>query len=180
MADTIRKAAVLGYPDKPDTRTDLEMVRSRKTAASGTLGRPRTKGGGHEPVSIINSAVESVMDLIDGLHLFAPITRGALGTGAGLSCEVAPSSPSEVYMDKNKFIPVDLTINGKHTNLETLSDAMNGIHESLTMMKSYPYGEDWAIVDISTYTEPQIVEREESNAWFMASSLSVKIQTMKE
>ena len=131
-------------------------------------------------MSIINEAVDAVMDLIDSLDLYAPITRGALGTGSSLCCEVAPSSPSEVYLDKNKYIPLDLTINGKHTDLQTLSDAMNTIHESLTMLKGYPSGDEWQIVDISTYTEPQIIGREPDNSWFMASSLSVKIKTEKE
>ena len=132
------------------------------------------------PKSVINAAVESVMDLIDALKPFASIRRGALGTGAGLCCEIAPSSPFEVYLDKNQYIPLDLTINGKHSNLETLSETMNGIHESLTMMTEYPTGEGWAVVDISTYTEPQVIGRENDNDWIMASSLSVKIQTTKE
>lgn len=129
--------------------------------------------------SVINQAVEKVMDLIDALELFSLITRGALGTGNGLVCEVAPSSPSEVYLDKNQYITVDLTINGKHSNLETLSDAMNTIHESLTMLRGYPYSTDWQIVDIVTLTEPQVIGREENNDWIMASSLGVKVLTMK-
>ena len=131
-------------------------------------------------MSIINEAVEAVMDLIDGLGLYASITRGALGTGASLCCEVAPSSPSEVYLDKNQYIPLDLTINGKNSDLETLSEAMNAIHEALTMLTEYPTGDEWQIVDISTYTEPQVIGREPDNAWVMASSLSVKIKTEKE
>lgn len=129
--------------------------------------------------SIINQAVEKVMDLIDSLNLYALITRGALGTGNGLVCEVAPSSPTEVYLDKNQYITVDLTINGKHSDLELLSDSMNLIHESLTMLKEYPYSENWQIVDIVTLTEPQIIGREENNDWIMASSLGVKVLTMK-
>lgn len=129
--------------------------------------------------SIINQAVEKVMDLIDSLNLYAMITRGALGTGNSLVCEVAPSSPSEVYLDKNQYITVDLTINGKHSDLELLSDSMNLIHESLTMLKEYPYSENWQIVDIVTLTEPQIIGREENNDWIMASSLGVKVLTMK-
>ena len=129
--------------------------------------------------SIINQAVEKVMDLIDSLNLYALITRGALGTGNSLVCEVAPSSPSEVYLDKNQYITVDLTINGKHSDLEVLSDSMNLIHESLTMLKEYPYSENWQIVDIVTLTEPQVIGREENNDWIMASSLGVKVLTMK-
>ena len=130
--------------------------------------------------SILNQAVESVMDLIDALSLFATITRGALGTGDCLSCEIGPSAPSEVYLDKNQYIPVDLTINGKHSNLQTLSDAMNMIHENLTMLRQYPSGSAWEIVDISTMTEPQVIGREQDNRWMMASALLVKIATSIE
>lgn len=128
----------------------------------------------------INEAVDAVMDLIDALKLFAGITRGALGTGNDLCCEIGPSSPSEVYLDKNQYIPLDLTINGKHSNLGTLSDDMNRIHESLTMMTDYPIGENWSIADITTYTEPQVIGREADNKWMMASSLQVKLYTQGE
>ena len=127
--------------------------------------------------SVLNQAVDSVIELIDALNLFTSICRGALGTGDGLCCEVGPTSPESVFLDKNKYIPVDLTINGKHENLRTLSDAMNAIHESLTMKTSYPYGDNWHIVDITTMTEPQIIGREDGNQWVMASSLLVKVCT---
>ena len=115
------------------------------------------------------------MDLIDALGLYSTLSRGALGTGNGICCEIGPSVPDEVYLDKNQHIFIDLTINGKHTNLQTLSDAMNSIHESLTFKKEYPYDTDWRMTDITTLTEPQIITREEGNAWVMASSLAVKI-----
>ena len=129
--------------------------------------------------SIINQAIEAVMDLIDALSLFAPITRGALSAGDSLSCEIGPTSPETVWLDKNKYIPVDLTINGKHGNLQTLSDSMNLIHENLTMMREYPTGSEWQIVDIATLTEPQVIGREQDNKWMMASALTVKVATSK-
>lgn len=127
--------------------------------------------------SIINQAVEAVAGLINGLSLFATMTRGALGTGNYLSCEIGPTSPEIVFLDKNKYIPIDFTINGKNDDLLTLSDAMNHIHESLTMLREYPSGDNWEIVDISTMTEPQIIAREDNNAWIMASALTVNVYT---
>ena len=127
--------------------------------------------------SIINLAIESVMDLINALWLFANISRGALGTGNGLCCEIGPTSPETVFLDKHQYIPVDLTINGKHDNLQTLSDAMNKIHESLTMAFSYPSGNGWEIVDITTMTEPQVIGKEQDNRWMMASAVNVKVYT---
>ena len=128
-------------------------------------------------MSILNEAVEAAMDLIDSLDLFAPITRGALGTKSGLCCEVAPSTAQETYLDKNRYIPIDLTINGKHENLQTLSEAMNKIHEELPTMTDYTAGNGWQIVDITTATLPQIIGREANNIWIMASSLTVKVAT---
>lgn len=131
----------------------------------------------YQGTTIINQAVEAVAGLINALGLFANIYRGALGTGSGLCCEVGPTYPEAVYLDKNKYVPVDLTINGKHTDFKTLSEAMNKIHESLTMLRSYPRGTGWQIVDITTATEPQVIERESEGAWLMASSLYVKVAT---
>ena len=128
-------------------------------------------------MSIINAAIEAVMDLIDALGLYANISRGALGINEGLCCEIGPTSPDSVFLDKNQYIPIDLTINGKHGNLQTLSEAMNMIHQSLTMMTEYPYGDDWGIVDITTLTEPQVIGRESGNNWVMASALLVKVAT---
>lgn len=125
-------------------------------------------------MSVINEVVEAVMDLIDETGAFANITRGALPTGNGLSCEVGPTAPEAVYLDKNTYTPLDLTINGKHSSLRTLQDTMWHIHEHLTRLKQYPEDFKWQIVDITTKTNPQIIDREGNNAWIMASSLNIK------
>ena len=127
--------------------------------------------------SIINQAIEAVMGIINGMNLYAGITRGALSTGNSMSCEIGPTGPETVWFDKNQYIPIDLTINGKHENLQTLSDTMNLIHENLTMMTEYPTGNRWQITDIATLTEPQVIGREQDNRWMMASALSVRIAT---
>ena len=128
--------------------------------------------------SILNIAIENVMDMIAALGLFAAIHRGALPTGNDLSCEIGPTTPETVWLDKNKYIPIDLTINGKNTNLQTLTDALNKIDHDLTMARSYPSGNGWEIVDISTLTEPQVIGREDNGQWLMASALLVKIATL--
>lgn len=123
--------------------------------------------------SIINQVVEAVIGLMNGLDLFATVTRGALPTGIGITCEVGPSSALETYLSKDTLVPLDVTINGKHPNLKTLSDALNRIHSSLTRRTAYPSGNGWQITDITNNTLPQRIGREENNEWLMASSLSV-------
>ena len=126
-------------------------------------------------MSAINEAIEAVIGLMNDTEPFAPVTRGALPTGIGLVCQLGPSTPDAVYLDKNSYIPLDITLNGKHPDLQTLSETMNAIHSSLTRATEYPEGDGWKIVDITTYTLPQIVDREDNNEWLMASSLSVKV-----
>lgn len=125
--------------------------------------------------SKLNAAVEAVMELIDAMDNFAPITRGALGTSDGLTCEIAPSMPLEVYYDKNTFVPLTLALNGKHHNLQTLSDTLTNIIDTLTRRTAYPAGDGWEIVDITSGNLPRIIGREDNNAWLMAGDLIVKI-----
>lgn len=131
-------------------------------------------------MSVINDAVEAVMDMIDGLDLFAPITRGALGTDSGLACEIAPSMPSEVYMDKDSFTPLSLVLNGKNGDLQTVSDALNTIIDNLTRRTEYPAGNGWEIVDITSGTLPRIIGREPDNKWLMAGNITVKLYRKDE
>ena len=125
--------------------------------------------------SKLNLAVEAVMDMIDALEPFATITRGALGIGNGLSCEIAPSMVDSVFMDKNTYIPVTLALNGKHTDLQILSDTLNNIMDTLTRYTSYTSGNGWEIVDITNGNLPRVIGREDNNQWLMACDLVVKI-----
>ena len=127
-----------------------------------------------ETGSAMNEVVEQDIGIINGLDVFATMTRGALPTGPGLVCEPGPTTPNEVYLDKSQYIPLDLTINGKHGNLKTLSNDMALIFEDLTRRKTYPSGTGWQIVDIAAYTWPEVIGRESNNQWLMAGSLSVR------
>ena len=132
--------------------------------------------------SVQNRVVAAVMDLIDGMNNFAQIRRGALGTDPGLVCEVAPSTVESVFMDKNSYVVLDLTLNGKHSNLETLSTTLNNIVDNLTRRLEYPAGEGFEIVDISHGAPPlpTIVTREDNGEWIMAASVFVKYYRREE
>lgn len=127
-------------------------------------------------MSVINDVVEAVIGLMNDntLSELQTVTRGALPIGAGIVCEIGPSTISEMYLDKNTFVPLDLTINGKHPNMKTLSDRINNIHSALTRKRTYPEGNGWQIVDIKTESLPQVIGREQNNDWLMASGLTVE------
>lgn len=125
-------------------------------------------------MSVINEVLESVIALMNATHPFATVTRGALPTGNGLTCEISPGMPETVFMDKNRACIIGVTLNGKHANLKTVSDAMNTIHSALTRAMDYPQAESWQITDILNNTLPAIIGREQNNEWLMASQLTVK------
>lgn len=124
--------------------------------------------------SVINEVLEAVIGMMNATNPFATVTRGALPTGQGLVCEIGPSIPDELYFDKNTVIPLDVTLNGKHKNLKTLTDAMNGIHSALTRTRVYPSSERWQIIDIQNQNLPEIIDREQNNDWLSASALTVR------
>ena len=130
--------------------------------------------------SVLNLAVEAVMNMIDALGNFATITRGALGIDKGLSCEIAPSMVDTVFMDKNTYIPLTLALNGKHDDLQVLSDTLNNIMDSLTRSKVYTSGNGFEIVDITNGNLPRVIGREDNNQWLMACDLIVKIYRKDE
>ena len=125
--------------------------------------------------SKINAAIEAVMAIINGMGNFSTIRLGALCNDNGLSCEIAPSVVDSVFMDKNTYIPITLAINGKHSNLETLSDTLNNIMDTLTRLKEYPSGDGWEIVDITNGNVLRVIDRENNNMWLMNCDIVVKI-----
>jgi hypothetical protein len=167
-----------------------EVLNTEPETGSGTEPETGTNTGtgtgtGTEPepstsTSIINQAVESVMDLIDAMGNFSDITRGALGTTPSLTCEISPYTPLTVFMDKNTYHALTLAINGKHSGLQTLSDTLNNIVDTLTRRKEYPYGNGWEIVDITPGMMPRIIGREDNSDWLMACDISIKIYRKDE
>lgn len=127
--------------------------------------------------SKIDLATEAVITLINAMDNFATMTRGALGTGNGLCCEIAPSVYSAVYLDKSTYTPLTLAINGKHTDLQVLTNTLNDITHTLSRMTEYPTGDGWQIVDITSGNLPRVIGREPNNAWLMASDIIVKVHT---
>ena len=126
--------------------------------------------------SVINEVMEAVIGLMNATSPFSTVTRGALPTTEGITCEVGPTVTSDLYWDKNTFVPLDVTINAKHPNMKTVSDALNNIHSVLTRAKVYPedtVNNRWQIADIKTSTLPRIIGREDNNDWLMASGLSI-------
>ena len=126
----------------------------------------------------ILEAIEDVIAMCNEAQTMATVRRGALATGAGITCEIGPSVPDTHFLNKSIVVPVDLTFNGKSDNLKTVLQAMDDIHYNLTRRTVYPAGVGWEIVDITDATLPQVIGRESNNDWLLASSLTVRVHIM--
>lgn len=120
-----------------------------------------------------NEVLEETIRLMNETGAFAKVTRGALPTGNGITCEISPSMVLHNFLDKESVIPLEITLNGKHANLRTVTEAMNKIHLWLTRKRAYPAGIGWQIVDIRNGMMPEIIGREQNNEWLLASTLTV-------
>ena len=130
-------------------------------------------------MNVIDAAIDATIAMMNALDPFATVTRGALPTGDGIVCEISPTYNAEIYLDKGARIPVSLTLNGKHHNLQTLSGALNEIHDALTKIhdpSGYPSDTGWQVIDMTTTLFPRIIGRESDNAWVMASEISVNLE----
>lgn len=126
-------------------------------------------------MSVVDSVVEAVIELIRDTKPFARVTRGQLPTkGAGLACEIGPSAYTNLHWNKDSDVILNLTLNGKHKDLQKLSNTLNDIHSLLTRRTEYPSGDAWQILDIQNGINPQQIGREASGEWLMASSLNIK------
>ena len=128
----------------------------------------------YQATSAINQVLEAVMQLMTEAGAFATVTRGALPTHAGITCELDPTRPSAMHYDKNTVIPLGVVVNGKHADLMTLTDTLNNIFGTLTRARSYPSAAAWQIVNIEAYSLPRVIGREDNNDWLAAGALSVK------
>ena len=130
--------------------------------------------------SWVNLAIEAVATMINAMSNFATMTFGPLGTDNGLCCQLAPSNAQEIYLDKNGYFQVTLALNGKHTNLQTLTNTLNNIMDTLTRKKTYTSGTGWQIVDITNGVLPRLIGREDNGSWVMACDVIIKIYRKDE
>ena len=78
-------------------------------------------------------------------------------------------------MDKNSYTSLTLALNGKHDDLQVLSDALNNITDTLSRKKEYTSGTGWQIVDITSGNLPRVIGREDNNSWLMACDIIIKL-----
>lgn len=125
-------------------------------------------------MSVINDVLLSVLGIAQIEGLYATIRIGALPADDGLSIAIGAGGPETTFLTKGMSYEIDCVINGKHSNAQIVSDALNDIHQALTQTKEYPQTETYQINDIATIATPDYMGREDNGQILYGSSIRVR------
>lgn len=123
-------------------------------------------------MSVINDVLIAVIGMMP--RKYSPVTIGAMPADNGIACAIANGAPEGTFMTKGMAYQFNLVLNGKHASQQTVSDALNDIHQALTQTKEYPYTDTYQITDIDTISSPSYLGREENKQYLYGSSLRVR------
>lgn len=131
-------------------------------------------------MSVINEVLLAVIAMAQTDNLYANIKIGAMPESNGISMYVGAGAPENTFMDKGFEYEIRVTCNGKHSSAQTVSDALNDIHQRLTQSKDYPSANGWQITDINTNSTPSYIEVDNGNRQTLYGSvLGVKFYYKK-
>lgn len=124
-------------------------------------------------MTVYNDVLLAVIQLAEQTNPYASIVIGPLPPDNGISIAWS-TGQLETHWDKRAAVTMQAVLNGKNSNAQTVADALNLIHTTLSMTTTYPEAENYQITNISTNSPPCYIGREENNQWLYGSSLTVK------
>ena len=124
---------------------------------------------------MISGIMAKIADAVDALNLYANIVYGSDPPENGICMIQAAGAPTEKHLDANMLYRLSVLLNGKHSNQQTLLDALTQIHTALTKRNDFSdfSTTDAQVLSIMTTSSPQIIGREQNNQWIAGSSFEV-------
>ncbi len=126
-------------------------------------------------MNFIGEVIDLIADLAETTEPYADIVYGSDPPLNGICMIQNGGYAQETHLDKGMLYSVPVLINGKHTNQQTVLDALTAIHEALTKKTNYNDVSTDAVqvVDIATTAAPSIIGREQNKQWIAGSSIGV-------
>lgn len=124
-------------------------------------------------MAVYDDVLLAAQSLAQSAQTFAVPSIGPLPPDDGISLMWA-SSVYNPFFDKLAAVELTAVVNGKSTDQQAVSEALNQIHTTLSMMKAYPQSNNYQITNIETLSAPAYIGREENAQWLYGSSLRVK------
>ena len=119
--------------------------------------------------------MDKIATAADALGLYATIVYGSDPPENGICMIQAAGAPTEKHFDTGMLYRLSVLLNGKHSNQQTLLDALTQIHTMLTKRNDFSdFSTTGAqVLSIMTTASPQIIGREQNNQWIAGSSFEV-------
>lgn len=126
-------------------------------------------------MNFIDEMIGKVVDLAETTEPYSSIVFGSDPPLNGICMIRNGGYAPETHLDKGMMYSVPVLLNGKHTNLQTVQDALTAIHAALTKHDNYNDVSTDAVqvVAITTTAAPSVIGREQNNQWICGSSLDV-------
>ena len=124
---------------------------------------------------MISAIMDKIADAADALGLYATIVYGSDPPENGICMIQAAGAPTEKHFDTGMLYRLSVLLNGKHSDQQTLLDALTRIHTALTKRNDFSdfSTTDAQVLSIMTTSSPQIIGREQNNQWIAGSSFEV-------
>ena len=124
--------------------------------------------------SVIGQVLEAVIEMAQDTNPYANITIGPLPPNNGITMTISGGWPDSTFLTKGMAYELGLVLNGKHSNAQTVCDALNNIHQALTQTKTYPRTDTYQITNIETTSSPAYLGVEPNKQILYGSGLRVK------
>jgi len=126
-------------------------------------------------MSFIGDLMEKIATAAETTSPYANIVFGSDPPLNGICMIQNGGYMPEQHLDRNALFSLPVLLNGKHTNQQTVLDAITAIHEALTKKTNYNDVSTDAVqvVDITTTAAPSVIGREQNNQWIVGSSIGV-------
>jgi len=124
-------------------------------------------------VGLYDGILEYLRGEIDDLSLYASANIGALPDANGISCYIGAGGSDRIFLDKHTEGYAYVTVNAKHTSQLTALQALDTIHQSLTMQQAYEITDGYQIINIETNSAPSYIGAEEHGGYLYGSVLKI-------
>lgn len=124
-------------------------------------------------MSVYDDVLMAVLDMAQQTKPYANIVVGSMPSDKGIAMAYA-NGALETYLNKAATITMTLVLNGKHSDQQTVLDALGKIHVALNTCKNYPASDAYQITNIKTISPPNYLGREENKQWLYGSSLEIQ------
>lgn len=118
-----------------------------------------------------NEMLQALISLARSLSLSVMV--GTMPPDNGFAMSVS-GGIDNIQSDNGGTGTLNVILNGKNSDQETVIVQLNAIHARLTRRQDFPASGNWQIYSIRTVSAPRLIGREQNSQYLYGSSLAVK------